>query len=76
MGKVSVTIPASHTLTGLKCACLALIISACTTASGSFCDISKPIRPTQAEIAALSDTQVTAILEHNTKGQRLCGWKP
>lgn len=53
-----------------------LTLTACTTASGSFCDISKPIRPSEAEIAALSDERVQDILEHNTKGQRLCGWRP
>lgn len=53
-----------------------LTLAACTTASGSFCDISEPIRPTKAEIAALSDAAVERILAHNTKGQRLCGWKP
>lgn len=61
-----------YTLAGLSLMALA----SCNTTSGSFCDISKPIRPTKAEIAALSDAAVTAILEHNAKGQRLCGWKP
>lgn len=55
-------------------ACLAL--SACVTSGGSFCDIAKPVRLTEAEIAALSDASVADILARNEKGQRLCGWKP
>ena len=55
-------------------ACLTL--SACVTSGGSFCDIAKPVRLTQAEIAALSDASVADILARNEKGQRLCGWRP
>lgn len=61
---------------GLIFAAALLALASCTTASGSFCDISEPIRPTKAEIAALSDAAVEKILAHNVKGQRLCGWKP
>lgn len=48
----------------------------CTTTSGSFCSIEHPIRPTKAEVTALSDASVAAILAHNRKGEKLCGWKP
>lgn len=61
---------------GLIATCAIFALVGCNTTSGSFCAIAKPIRPTQAEIAALSDAQVTAILEHNTKGMKLCGWRP
>lgn len=61
-----------YTLAGL---CFIFLIS-CQTTSGSFCQIAKPIRPSKAEIAALSDAQVTDLLAHNRKGQRLCGWRP
>ena len=29
-----------------------------------------------AAIAAMSDAEVNAALAHNTKGARMCGWKP
>ena len=51
-------------------------LTACVTPSGTFCDIAKPIRPSKAEIAQLSDDQVKALLAHNRKGQKLCRWKP
>lgn len=51
-------------------------LSACTTTGGSFCAVEHPIRPTKAEVATLSDATVAAILAHNRKGRRLCGWKP
>ncbi|RUV11586.1 MAG: hypothetical protein EOQ60_27860 [Mesorhizobium sp.] len=53
-----------------------LALAACTTTGGSFCVVEHPIRPTKAEVATLSDATVAAILAHNQKGQRLCGWKP
>lgn len=56
------------------CALVALV--GCQTASGSFCDIAKPQRPSPAEIAAMSDARVAAVLAHNIKGQKLCGWRP
>ncbi|TGV15842.1 hypothetical protein EN816_00905 [Mesorhizobium sp. M8A.F.Ca.ET.173.01.1.1] len=55
---------------------LALLLAGCTTTGGSFCAVEHPIRPTKAEVAALSDASVAAILAHNRKGQKLCGWKP
>jgi hypothetical protein len=53
-----------------------IALAGCTTASGSFCSVERPIRPTKAEVATLSDASVAAILAHNEKGQRLCGWRP
>ncbi|TIS41440.1 MAG: hypothetical protein E5X01_08540 [Mesorhizobium sp.] len=53
-----------------------LALAACQTSRGSFCAVEHPIRPTKAEIAALSDASVAAILAHNEKGERLCDWKP
>lgn len=52
-----------------------LALSACQTASGSFCDINRPQRPSVAEIEAMSDARVREVLALNRKGQRLCGWK-
>jgi len=60
----------------VKVLMLSLALAGCTTTGGSFCAVEHPIRPTQAEVAVLSDASVNAILAHNEKGQRLCGWKP
>jgi hypothetical protein len=53
-----------------------LALSACQTPSGSFCAIEAPLRPSAAEISAMSDATVAALLAHNLKGQKLCRWKP
>jgi len=53
-----------------------LFLAACQTTGGTFCAVSKPIRPTAAEIQTMSDETVAAILSQNLKGQKLCGWKP
>ena len=50
-----------------------VMLSACSTTSGSFCAIAKPIRPDNVD--ALSDREVAELLAHNEKGARLCGWK-
>ena len=55
---------------------LAGMLTACQTASGTFCDIADPLRPSSAVIATMSDTEVEAMLAHNEKGAELCGWKP
>lgn len=52
-----------------------MALAACQTTGGSFCDISKPIRLTEATIDALSDAEVEEALAHNLKGQALCKWK-
>lgn len=54
----------------------ALGASACTTSGGSFCSIAKPIRLTGQTIAVMTDAEVAAVLAHNRKGEKLCGWKP
>lgn len=52
-----------------------LALSACTTASGSFCDLNQPTRLSAAEVDALSDRSVEQILAQNEKGRKLCGWR-
>lgn len=52
-----------------------LALTACTTPSGSWCDIARPQRPSQAEIDAMSDARVAEVLAWNRKGAALCGWK-
>lgn len=53
-----------------------VLLAACVTTGGTFCDIAKPTRPSEATIAAMSNAEVDAALAHNRKGQALCGWKP
>ena len=53
---------------------LFLALAACTTTSGSFCEIAKPIRP--ANVDVLTDADVAAILQHNEKLAKLCGVRP
>lgn len=60
------------------CAIFALValLSACTTPSGTFCDIASPLRLSDTAIEAMSDAEVQNALAHNERGRRLCGWKP
>lgn len=51
-------------------------VVACTTAKGSFCQISEPIRLSSQAVDVLSDAEVKTILAHNRKGVALCAWKP
>lgn len=53
-----------------------LALAACTTVKGDFCALAKPQRPSQAEIAAMSDARAAEVLVHNRLGTRLCGWRP
>lgn len=52
-----------------------LFLAACQTTGGTFCDIAKPQRLSEATIAAMSDQEVEDALAHNLKGEKLCGWK-
>lgn len=40
------------------------------------CLWAEPIRPTKAEVAALTAETVRHILAHNEKGAAVCGWEP
>lgn len=53
-----------------------IVLLAGCPATGSFCQIARPLRPSGAEIAVMADAQVREVLAHNRKGQELCGWKP
>jgi len=54
-----------------------LALTACTmTRGGNFCDLSKPIRPSQAVFEAMSEREIDAMLVHNRTGEKLCGWQP
>ncbi|BCG72352.1 hypothetical protein MesoLj113a_35100 [Mesorhizobium sp. 113-1-2] len=48
----------------------------CTTVKGGFCAVSSPLGLSAAAVDALSDAEVKALLAHNRKGEKLCGWKP
>ena len=52
-----------------------LALTACQTASGSFCAIARPQRPSQAEIDVMTDARAAEVLAFNRKGQKLCGWR-
>ncbi|MBZ9797787.1 hypothetical protein [Mesorhizobium sp. ES1-4] len=63
---------------GLMLAVVAALAAtaSCTTVKGGFCALSSPLRLSTAAVDALSDAEVKALLTHNRKGERLCGWKP
>ncbi|MBN9249815.1 MAG: hypothetical protein J0I86_04420 [Mesorhizobium sp.] len=51
-----------------------LVMAGCQSTPGSFCAVASPIRLSLPAIAAMSDSDVRAVLAHNEKGRRLCGW--
>lgn len=56
-----------------------LLLSACgerVVYVSDGCLWAEPIRPTKAEVAALTAETVRQILAHNEKGAAVCGWKP
>lgn len=54
-----------------------LLLAGCTTVpKAQFCQIAKAQRPSEAEIAVMTDARVKEVLELNEKGRRLCGWAP
>ncbi|ESX91744.1 hypothetical protein [Mesorhizobium sp. LNJC403B00] len=55
---------------------LLVALAGCTTASGGFCAISSPLRHSAEAVDVLSDAEARALLAHNRKGQKLCGWRP
>lgn len=57
-------------------AAAALALAGCQTTSGPACSGWQPIRPTKADVAAVSDTLASQILAHNRQGQATCGWRP
>lgn len=53
------------------------VVSGCEHGSVSDACLSfAPIYPTVGEVDRLSDSLVYQIIEHNSVGQRLCGWSP
>lgn len=56
-------------------AALCIMAGCQTVPKGSFCQIAKPIRPSQHTIDAMSDHEVAELLSFLEKGKRLCGWR-
>lgn len=61
---------------GLMLAAVLAALAGCTTVRGGFCSVSSPLRLSATAVDALSDAEVKALLAHNRKGEKLCGWKP
>jgi hypothetical protein len=61
---------------GLMLAAMAIAITGCMAVKGGFCAVSSPLRLSAATVDALPDAEVKALLAHNRKGEKLCGWKP
>ncbi|KAB2779418.1 hypothetical protein F9K99_13950 [Brucella anthropi] len=61
----------------VKIAALAVlcVLSACAIPQGSFCLVANPMRPSPEALASMTDREVSAMLSHNEKGAKLCGWK-
>lgn len=55
---------------------LLLILSACVTAKGSFCDNAHPIRLPAKVIDQLTEAQLQEYVAYMRKGVKFCGWKP
>lgn len=53
-----------------------LMLAACQTPAGNWCDIAKPIRLSHEAIDVMSDADVASVLAHNKKGATMCGWRP
>lgn len=52
-----------------------LAIGGCQTTKGSYCQIAKAQRPSQATIDSMTDAEVNDALAALEKGAALCGWK-
>jgi hypothetical protein len=55
---------------------VAISLAGCVRPGGSHCDGWKPIRPTQSDVATMSDELVSQLLAHNKHGASVCDWKP
>ncbi|MEZ2329976.1 hypothetical protein AB6802_09645 [Mesorhizobium sp. RCC_202] len=60
---------------GLIAVALVAALAGCTTAKGGFCAVSSPLRLSAKAVDALSDEEASALLAHNRKGEKLCGWR-
>ena len=60
---------------GLILAATVAALTGCTTARG-FCAAAAPMRLSARVVETLSDQEARALLAHNRKGEKLCGWRP
>lgn len=51
-----------------------LSLSGCVTASGSYCDVAQPVRPSVVD--SLTPETARQILAENSKLEKLCGVRP
>ena len=61
---------------GLIAAIVVAALCGCSTSKGGFCAISAPLRLSAKAVDTLSDAEARALLAHNRKGEKLCGWRP
>lgn len=61
---------------GLIAAAILLALGGCATTKGGFCAVSSPLRLSAKAVETLSDDEARALLAHNRKGAKLCGWRP
>lgn len=60
---------------GLIVVALVAALAGCSTAKGGFCAVSSPLRLSAKAVDALSEEEARALLAHNLKGEKLCGWR-
>jgi hypothetical protein len=56
-----------------------VVLAGCTTtggAGGAFCDVGRPMHPTDRDVEVISDRLAGDVLAHNKTGQQACGWRP
>lgn len=51
-------------------------LAGCQSSTGTFCALATPIRLSLPTITVMSPSDLRAVLAHNEKGRRLCGWTP
>ncbi|RWD59640.1 MAG: hypothetical protein EOS36_24225 [Mesorhizobium sp.] len=61
---------------GLIAAAIVAALCGCATARSGFCIVSSPLRLSARAVDTLSDEEARALLAHNRKGAKLCGWRP
>ena len=60
----------------LAVALVAALAGCTSTTGGGFCAVSSPLRLSDKAVDMLSHAEVRALLAHNRKGEKLCGWRP
>jgi hypothetical protein len=55
---------------------IVIAFAGCATTAGTFCDLARPVRLSEAAVAAMTDAEVKEALRQNRIGQEQCGWAP